>query len=98
MAILFRAVQAVIAATSNGPVSLDELAARYGSDKWGALRFYTPHYANHFGPLRHEPVRILEIGIGGYDSETLGASRSTCGSGTSRAAWSTVSASSPSPV
>ncbi|MGW0581438.1 class I SAM-dependent methyltransferase [Streptomyces sp. NPDC002920] len=72
MTILFRAVQAVIAAASDGPVSLDELAARYGSDKWGALHFYTPHYARHFGPMRYEPIRILEIGIGGYDSETLG--------------------------
>lgn len=72
MTILFRAVQAVISAASNPPVSLDELAARYGSDKWGALHFYTPHYEHHFGPLRHDPVRILEIGIGGYDSESLG--------------------------
>lgn len=72
MTILFRAVQAVISAASNPPVSLDELAARYGSDKWGALHFYTPHYERHFGPLRHDPIRILEIGIGGYDSESLG--------------------------
>jgi hypothetical protein len=72
MSLLFKAVQAVVAAASSGPRSLDELASLYGSDKWGALHFYTPHYETHFGHLRYAPVKILEIGIGGYNYPTQG--------------------------
>lgn len=72
MALLFRAVQALVAAAADTPSSLDALAAQYGSDKWGALHFYTPHYERHFAPLRHEPVKILEIGIGGYEHHDQG--------------------------
>jgi hypothetical protein len=71
-ALLFRAVQAVLAACSGRIRSLDDLAARYGSDKWGGLHWYTPHYETHFGQLRYDPVRVLEIGIGGYRYESLG--------------------------
>jgi hypothetical protein len=72
LAMIFRVVQCVSAACSGGSASLDELSARFGSDKWGGLHWYTPHYATHFGPLRHDPVAILEIGIGGYEYESLG--------------------------
>src|SRR5207248_1611615 len=41
-------------------------------DKWGGLHWYTPHYDHHFGPLREAPVRLLEIGIGGYDVPEAG--------------------------
>jgi demethylmacrocin O-methyltransferase len=69
---ILRATQAVIAACSSPPVSLDELATVYGSDKWGGLHWYTPPYEAHLGPLRHDPVKVLEIGIGGYHWENLG--------------------------
>jgi hypothetical protein len=69
---LFRAVQAVLGAASDRIRSLDDLAARYGSDKWGGLHWYTQHYESHFGPLRHDPVKVLEIGIGGYHYASLG--------------------------
>ncbi|MCR6488782.1 class I SAM-dependent methyltransferase [Amycolatopsis sp. OK19-0408] len=46
--------------------ALEDLAVRFGSDKWGSAHWYTPHYARHFGPWRDEPVRLLEIGIGGF--------------------------------
>jgi hypothetical protein len=69
---IFRSVQCVVSACSAGHVSLDELAAQYGSDKWGGLHWFTPHYANHFAPLRYDPVKILEIGIGGYKYESCG--------------------------
>lgn len=72
MSLLFKAVQTVIAAASSTPRGLDELASLYGSDKWGALHFYTPHYQTHFERLRYEPLRILEIGIGGYNYPTQG--------------------------
>jgi Methyltransferase domain len=71
-ATLFKAVHAVIAACSSRITSLDELAALYGSDKWGGLHWYTPHYERHFGAMRYDPVRLLEIGIGGYKYDSLG--------------------------
>ncbi|MGI8677843.1 MAG: class I SAM-dependent methyltransferase [Jatrophihabitans sp.] len=45
--------------------SLTELAKHFRTDKWGTHR-YTPHYQRHLESLRDEPVRLLEIGIGGY--------------------------------
>ncbi|HEV7759673.1 MAG TPA: class I SAM-dependent methyltransferase [Acidimicrobiales bacterium] len=69
---LFQGVQAVLAACSSEAVGLDQLAATYGSDKWGGLHWYTPHYERHFAALRYDPVRMLEIGIGGYRYESLG--------------------------
>jgi hypothetical protein len=50
---------------------LDCLARIHGTDKCGLHR-YTPHYAAHFEQRRLEPVRLLEIGIGGYDDPWLG--------------------------
>jgi demethylmacrocin O-methyltransferase len=72
LSVLFKAVNAVVAACSSSPRSLSDLAALYGSDKWGALHFYTPRYETHFAELRYDPVRVLEIGIGGYNFESLG--------------------------
>jgi cephalosporin hydroxylase len=45
---------------------LTALAKYFGTDKWGDHR-YTPRYQAHFQHLRKRPVRLLEIGIGGYD-------------------------------
>jgi hypothetical protein len=59
-----RLVNNVRAAGRGG--NLDRLACIHGTDKFGLHR-YTPHYAAHFGRLRFKPVRLLEIGIGGYD-------------------------------
>lgn len=44
---------------------LTALAKVYKSDKWGH-HFYTPVYQSLFDPLRTKPVRLLEIGVGGY--------------------------------
>jgi demethylmacrocin O-methyltransferase len=45
--------------------NLTALAKIYKTDKWG-YHFYTPVYAFWFKALRHKPIRLLEIGIGGY--------------------------------
>jgi len=65
------AVQALTKASSPTRLDLDELAVRFGTDKWGG-HWFTPHYARHFAPYRDRPVTILEIGIGGYDVPTAG--------------------------
>jgi hypothetical protein len=50
---------------------LTSLAIIYKTDKWGR-HFYTPIYSKWFGDLRYKPVRLLEIGIGGYAKEMYG--------------------------
>ncbi len=47
------------------------LALRFGSDKWGA-RWYTRQYERFFRAYRDRPVRILEIGIGGFQEADRG--------------------------
>ena len=55
-----------------GPLGadLDLLAALYGTDKFGEHE-YTPVYRELMHAWRRKPVRLLEIGVGGYGS-TLG--------------------------
>jgi hypothetical protein len=65
VAVISRASHLVRLATTRGAGSLDELALRFGSDKYGHHHWYTQHYDTHLRPMRHQPVRVLEIGIGG---------------------------------
>ncbi len=50
---------------------LSRLAIHHGSDKFGG-HLHTPVYHRLFGHLRDRPVRLLEIGIGGYDVPEAG--------------------------
>ncbi|MFZ1676123.1 MAG: hypothetical protein WAT91_02555 [Saprospiraceae bacterium] len=50
---------------------LTSLARIYQTDKWGR-HFYTPVYSHWFRDLRFKPVRLLEIGIGGYAKSRMG--------------------------
>lgn len=43
--------------------SLDQLAIKYGTDKSSKVHFYTQNYEPYFEPLRHLPIKILEIGV-----------------------------------
>ena len=51
--------------------NLTALAAIHGSDKWGS-HWYTSHYEEHFRTLRKKKLKILEIGVGGYDNPNIG--------------------------
>src|SRR4051812_10712004 len=51
--------------------NLSSLAILHGSDKYGG-HFYTPHYQQHFAPLRRRKINLLEIGIGGYSEPANG--------------------------
>lgn len=51
--------------------SLTGLANVYWSDK-ASRHNYTPHYQRHLGHLRRKPIKLLEIGIGGYEEPTRG--------------------------
>ena len=50
---------------------LVRLARLFETDKWGE-HWYIPHYARHLESRRHEPLHILEIGIGGYSAPNYG--------------------------
>ncbi|GAA4356802.1 hypothetical protein GCM10023145_27720 [Angustibacter luteus] len=52
-------------------VDLCELATKYGTDKWGIHR-YAQHYQRHLEHLRDRPIRLLEIGVGGYSNARRG--------------------------
>jgi hypothetical protein len=59
-------------ATDGGEADpLTRFAIKHGTDKWGP-HFYTPVYHELLSPRRDEPVRLLEIGVGGYDLKTTG--------------------------
>jgi demethylmacrocin O-methyltransferase len=46
---------------------LTRLGRWYGTNKAGQKQAFTPIYQDHLGHRRHEPLRIFEIGIGGYE-------------------------------
>ena len=56
----------LVGALSQRPKDLSDLAVRFCSDKWGA-HWYTQHYQKYFEPYRELAVKVLEIGVGGYD-------------------------------
>ncbi|HEX7250231.1 MAG TPA: hypothetical protein VF262_07605, partial [Burkholderiales bacterium] len=58
-----------------GPLGadLDLLAALYGTDKFGEHE-YTPVYRELMRASRRKPVRLLEIGVGGFASALGGES------------------------
>lgn len=51
--------------------NLKRLAHFHNCDKWGAHK-YTPHYDFHFRDLRRKNIKLLEIGVGGYDNPEIG--------------------------
>ncbi len=48
------------------------LSVAYGSEQWASFHWYTAHYEKEFAPYRDRPVRILEIGIGGFSVNWVG--------------------------
>ncbi|WP_121357040.1 class I SAM-dependent methyltransferase [Flavisolibacter nicotianae] len=51
--------------------NLRTLAVLYGTDKWG-VHWYMEHYETHFRPFRNKRIKLLEIGVGGYDNPENG--------------------------
>ncbi len=50
---------------------LTKLAILYGTDKFG-YHDYTPNYFKMFKHLKEAPVKVLEIGVGGYADDDRG--------------------------
>jgi len=51
--------------------NLTKLAIIYNTDKWGS-HYYTPHYQKHFKTFKYKKIKLLEIGVGGYDLPNKG--------------------------
>lgn len=67
-----RANNALLAACGQWQPDLNGLANRFGTDKWGVLHWYTPHYDRHFRQFATQDIRLLEIGIGGFEDPRSG--------------------------
>lgn len=48
-------------------MTLDEIAIKCKTDKASNGHNYTPIYEQYLTPMRHLPLTLLEIGIGGYE-------------------------------
>ncbi|PHM11851.1 methyltransferase [Nostoc sp. 'Peltigera malacea cyanobiont' DB3992] len=53
------------------PNDLIKVSTLYAHDRWPKLRF-AHRYQSHFAPLRNKKLKILAIGIGGYEDHTFG--------------------------
>jgi hypothetical protein len=51
--------------------NLNFLGTLYKTDKWGS-HWYTQHYQFHFEKFRNKPIKVLEIGVGGYENPEWG--------------------------
>lgn len=51
--------------------NLDRIASIHKTDKNGS-HFYTQHYQQHFKPFKFKKIKLLEIGVGGYDDPISG--------------------------
>jgi len=57
----------------NNATELEEMAARHGTDKHSTGgHCYARHYARHFASFRDREIKLLEIGIGGYEDAAQG--------------------------
>lgn len=61
----------IVRACSPYRMPLDALAQRFGSDKWGD-HLYTEHYERHLARYRDSRIRLLEIGVGGFEDPCRG--------------------------
>ncbi|RLD25696.1 MAG: class I SAM-dependent methyltransferase, partial [Bacteroidetes bacterium] len=52
--------------------NLTKLAIIHKTDKYG-YHFYTPHYQKHFRHFKYKRIKLLEIGVGGYNEPLIGA-------------------------
>ena len=53
------------------PFNLSKMALIHKTDKYG-YHFYTPHYQKHFEKFKFKKIKLLEIGVGGYENPYLG--------------------------
>lgn len=51
--------------------NLTKIAIINKTDKYGT-HFYTPHYQEHFKKFKFKKIKLLEIGVGGYDNPNQG--------------------------
>lgn len=64
-------LEAVLKACRQQNLDLNDLAVRFGSNKWASIHWYTQHYEKHFETIRDRSIRFLEIGVGTKNSPSL---------------------------
>lgn len=62
----FRSMKALLFSNN-----LDRIATIHKTDKNGS-HSYTQHYQQHFKPFKFKKIKLLEIGVGGYDNPIAG--------------------------
>ena len=67
---LYRIIRANVIGTLFN-YNLNKLANLYGTDK-GGFHFYTEHYQTHFRRFKYKRIKLLEIGVGGYENPNEG--------------------------
>nr|UHH93427.1 class I SAM-dependent methyltransferase [Streptomyces sp.] len=67
-----RAADAVVSGCTSHSPGLATLALRHDSDRCSSLQLSAPHFERHFRALRGQEVRLLELGIGGYERPDQG--------------------------
>ncbi len=77
----FRGLQSVLGRLLFGR-NLRALAVMNATDKWGS-HWYATHYEQHFARFRRKPIKLIEIGIGGYEDSWMEAVLYACGARTS---------------
>jgi demethylmacrocin O-methyltransferase len=50
---------------------LSRLALLFQTDKWGS-HWYTQHYQRYLQAIRHKPLNVLEVGVGGFKHREWG--------------------------
>ncbi|GAA3861874.1 class I SAM-dependent methyltransferase [Saccharothrix violaceirubra] len=63
---------AIAAGLSRHHPDLAELCRAYGTDKWGGVHWFADVYERHLREFRDVPLRVLEIGVGGYAHPSYG--------------------------
>lgn len=53
------------------PFDLTRMALIHRTDKFG-YHFYTPHYQRHLKKFKFKKIKLLEIGVGGYEDPFIG--------------------------
>lgn len=51
--------------------NLNKLGLMFGTDK-AIGHYYLPHYQKHFRPYKFKKIKLLEIGVGGYENPNYG--------------------------
>lgn len=65
-------VASFVRACQAKPVDLGMAASSFESDKVICSPWFTQHYEEHFSRFQNKPIKLLEIGVGGFQYPEIG--------------------------